>query len=82
MPRFVLVLLMLIGLLALTACATQLSIARTSDGRPDLNGIWEAQGTAHWNLEPHNAQAGPIVQLGALGAIPGGLGVVEGSRIP
>ena len=39
-------------------------------------------GSAHWNLEPHNAEAGPVVAMGALGAIPGGLGVVEGGRIP
>ena len=77
--RFMLVLL---APLALAACATQPRIARTSDGKPDLNGIWEAMGSAHWNIEPHNAQAGPIAQMGALGAIPGGLGVVEGGRIP
>ena len=73
---------MLLAPLALAACATQPRIARTPDGKPDLNGIWEAMGSAHWNIEPHNAQAGPIAQLGALGAIPGGLGVVEGGRIP
>ncbi len=55
--------------------------ARTA-GKPNLNGIWQTMGSAHWNLEPHNAQAGPIVAMGALGAIPGGLGVVEGGRIP
>jgi hypothetical protein len=55
---------------------------RTPAGKPDLNGIWQAMGSAHWNLEPHNAQAGPVVAMGALGAIPGGLGVVEGGRIP
>ena len=75
-------LIVLLVPLALAACATQPRIARTPDGRPDLNGIWEAMGSAHWNIEPHNAQAGPIAQLGALGAIPGGLGVVEEGRIP
>ena len=82
MNRLVLVLLALVAPLALTACATQPRVARTSDGKPDLNGIWEAMGSAHWNLEAHNAQGGPVAQLGALGAIPGGLGVVEGGRIP
>lgn len=55
---------------------------RTPGGKPDLNGIWQAMGSAHWNLEPHNAEASPVVAMGALGAIPGGLGVVEGGRIP
>jgi hypothetical protein len=57
-------------------------IARTPDGKPDLNGIWQTIGSAHWNLEPHNAAAGPVTAMGALGAIPGGLGIVEGGRIP
>jgi hypothetical protein len=55
---------------------------RTADGRPDLNGIWQALGTAHWDLEGHAAREGPIVEMGALGAIPAGLGVVEGGEIP
>ena len=78
-PRFVV--LMLVPFV-LAACATQPRIARTAGGKPDLNGIWEAMGSAHWNLEPHNALGGPLPQMGALGAIPGGLGVVEGGRIP
>ena len=52
------------------------------DGKPDLNGIWQALGTAHWDVEGHAARPGPVVALGALGAIPGGLGVVEGGEIP
>ena len=54
----------------------------TPDGNPDLNGIWQALGTPHWNLEPHSAESGPVVAMGALGAIPGGLGIVEGGEIP
>ena len=50
---------------------------RTADGEPDLNGIWQALGSAHWNIEPHAAGFGPVVELAALGAIPGG-GVAAG----
>jgi hypothetical protein len=56
--------------------------ARTADGRPNLNGIWQAVNTAHWDLLDHSAQAGAVVALGALGAVPGGRGVVEGNEIP
>jgi hypothetical protein len=49
---------------------------------PDLNGIWQAIGTAHWDLEGHEARSGPVPELGALGAIPAGMGVVEGGEIP
>ena len=55
---------------------------RTADGKPDLNGIWQAVTTANWNLEDHAARSGPVVAMGALGAIPGGIGVVEGGEIP
>lgn len=51
-------------------------------GRPDLNGVWQALGTAHWDLEAHEARMGPMVKMGAIGAIPAGLGVVEGGEIP
>jgi hypothetical protein len=55
---------------------------RTADHKPDLNGIWQAMSTADWDVSPHTAQGGPVVSLGALGAEPGGLGVVEGGNIP
>jgi hypothetical protein len=47
-------------------------VARTSDGKPDLRGVWQALNTAAWNLEDH---------VGSLG-IPAGQGVVEGNEIP
>jgi len=53
-------------------------------GHPNLNGIWQVMNTANWNLEPHDA-AGSLVSprlLGAIGASPAGLGVVEGGTIP
>ena len=55
---------------------------RTAFGRPNLNGIWQAVGSHHNNIEPHAASPGPVVELASLGAIPGGLGIVEGGEIP
>jgi hypothetical protein len=63
---------------------------------PDLNGVWQVMNTANWDIEPHAARAalqfrpGPVVPvpakevvaLGAVGAVPAGLGVVEGGEIP
>jgi hypothetical protein len=51
-------------------------------GHPNFNGIWQATGTAHWNLEDHSASATPIWQLGALYAVPAGQSVIEGGTIP
>jgi hypothetical protein len=55
---------------------------RTADGRPNLNGIWQAVNTANWDLQDHAARQGPIVSLGAAFSVPAGLGVVEGNEIP
>src|SRR5687768_15735537 len=54
---------------------------RLADGRPNLNGIWQAVGSANWNIQDHEAQAG-LPQLGAIGAAPGGQGIVDGNEIP
>jgi hypothetical protein len=59
-----------------------IKVLRTADGKPDLNGIWQALGTAHWNLQDHHARTGPVLELGAILAIPAGLSVVEGHEIP
>jgi hypothetical protein len=48
------------------------AIARTADGKPNVNGIWQVVNSANWDLEAHSAEDG----------IPGGLGVVEGGTIP
>lgn len=57
--------------------------ARTGDGRPDLNGIWQSFTTANWDIEAHEAQPGPHPAImGAWGAQPGGLGIVGGGAIP
>ncbi len=67
---------------AAVAQETGYTAPRTADGTPDLNGIWQALNNAHWNVEPHSADFSPVRELGALGAVPGGLGVVEGGTIP
>jgi hypothetical protein len=69
---------------------------RAADGHPDLNGIWQTLNTANYDLEAHAARhamalrPGPhgpvaakeVMSLGAIGAVPGGTGVVEGGVIP
>ena len=50
--------------------------ARTADGKPNLNGIWQVLNTANWDIQEHAAQPGQVVALGAVGAVPAGLGVV------
>jgi hypothetical protein len=56
---------------------------RSADGHPDLSGVWQALGTAHWNVEPHVSDYPAIVELGAQFAIPPGQGViVGGGKIP
>ena len=66
-------------------------------GKPDFNGIWEANNTANWDLLTHAARpmagqpgvtpnsvvlAAPVVALGSVGWVPPGIGVVEGDEIP
>ena len=55
---------------------------RTKDGKPNLNGIWQAVNEANWDLEGHGAAPGPLWQLGAEFAVAPGLGIVEGGPIP
>ena len=55
---------------------------RTKDGKPNLNGIWQAVNEANWDIEAHGASAGPFYQLGAAYSVAPGLGVVEGGALP
>jgi hypothetical protein len=55
---------------------------RTPDGKPNLNGIWQALNTANWDIEAHAAGPSVVRELGAASAVPAGLGVVEGGQIP
>ena len=59
------------------------TVPRMADGRPNLNGIWQALVPANFNLEDHEAQAGPYTELmGAYSGEPAGQSVVEGGAIP
>jgi hypothetical protein len=63
---------------------------------PDLNGVWQTLGGAGWDIEPHAASpalqlragtyspvpAKEVIALGAVGAVPAGLGIVQGGEIP
>jgi len=69
---------------------------RVAGGKPDLNGIWQALNEANYDIETHEARpalalrpgpygavpAAPLLALGAVGAVPPGLGVVEGGVLP
>ena len=69
---------------------------RLPNGRPNLNGIWQALNSANYDIERHVARpamalregphgplpAAPVLALGAVGAVPGSMGVVEGGTIP
>jgi hypothetical protein len=70
--------------------------SRTPDGKPDLNGIWQAMNEANYDIQAHMARpamalrpgpygplpAAPVLALGAVGAVPPGLGVVDGDELP
>jgi len=67
---------------AAAAAAPAAAILRLPDGKPNLNGIWQTIGSAHWDLENHQARGGPVLELGAIAAVPAGMSVVEGDVIP
>jgi hypothetical protein len=47
-------------------------IPRLDDGRPNLQGIWQAMNTAVWNIQDHSAELG----------VPAGQGIVVDNEIP
>jgi hypothetical protein len=72
------------------------SIPRLANGRPDLSGIWQALNEANYDIQMHAARpalamrpgpygevpAAAVLALGAVGAVPPGVGVVEGNELP
>jgi hypothetical protein len=85
----------LVSLAPLTGQTRAPNVPRLN-GKPDMNGIWQAMNTANWDIQAHNAKPalamrpGPIVPVpakevlafGAVGSVPAGLGIVEGDEIP
>jgi hypothetical protein len=65
------------GAQARGAAATS-NIPRMPDGKPNFTGLWQALGTADWDIRDHSAGPGPFYQLGAIGAMPAGQGIVDG----
>jgi hypothetical protein len=67
---------------AQTAAAPAYRAPRTKDGKPNLNGVWQAVNEANWDIEGHGAAAGPVYQMGAAYSEPPGLGVVQDGALP
>jgi hypothetical protein len=50
---------------SVTRTAGQVSrAARTADGKPNFNGIWQALNEANWDLQAHEARPGAVTQPG------------------
>lgn len=70
-----------LGLLMAATPTPAYRAPRSADGKPDWNGIWQSLNTANWDIQGHAARASQVVALGAAGAVPAGLGVIEGNEI-
>ena len=72
------------------------AIPRTASGKPDLNGLWQAlntrelrhpgahraAGAGHASRARRPVPAKEVMALGAVGAVPAGVGVVVDDEIP
>ena len=54
---------------------------RSADGKPNLNGIWQAMNTANWDLQAHRRSRSEC-GAGRDGRGTSRAGVVEGDEIP
>src|SRR5579872_2720883 len=72
---------LVLAAMPLAAQAPAYKAPRTADGKANLNGIWQAMNAANWDVQGHSAGAGTVVALGAVGAVPPGLGVVDGDGV-
>src|SRR5205809_5822767 len=89
-----------IAVTMVAATAVLFPLVQTAPGRtagkPDFNGIWQANNTANWDIQTHEARpmvgqpgllpnsvvlAAPVLGLGAVGWFPPGQGVVEGEEV-
>jgi hypothetical protein len=64
-----------LSVIAAAAISVMMAAAQTprlQDGKPNLNGYWQALNTANFDIQDHPARKGE----------PGGQGVVEGNEIP
>jgi hypothetical protein len=95
-PRVSLIIHFTLGAVLASAQVPADRVPTMADGKPDLNGIWQALNEANYDIELHNARpalalrpgpygpvpAAQVLALGAVGAVPPGLGVVEGGPLP
>jgi len=63
------------------ATPARVNVPRMPDGKPNLNGIWQAMNTANWDLVTHGPSQGPTA-YGTFLTTPPGIGVVQGDAIP
>ena len=86
-----------VGMQSVATQSADFDPPRLSNGNPDFNGIWQVLNAANYDIEPHIARPAmqlrqgphsmlpdvPVLALGAVGAVPGSMGVIKGGgRIP
>lgn len=91
--RFTSLLTLVVSFFIVGQAWAEYSPPRTASGKPDFTGVWQVLNTANQSLEAHTGRAaqvmreGPVVpvpvkalvSLGAVGALPPSLGVLDGS---